>query len=96
MSGDKSGQAPNEHRTSGEIDCNQGNGNNGGSGSKDFFSNFPLKGVYTSYAPSMMSQGKTPLKDPALGVFPASVGAIHLERPPQINVNLQFLRGLSR
>ena len=54
-----------------------------------FFSNFPLKSVYTSYAPSMMSQGKTPWKDPVLGVFPASVGAIHLERPPQINVNLQ-------
>ena len=34
---DKAGQAPNEHRTSGEISCNQGNGNNGGSGSKDFF-----------------------------------------------------------
>jgi hypothetical protein len=28
----------------------------------------------------MMSQGKNPWKDP-LGVFPASVGAIHLERP---------------
>ena len=61
-----------------------------------FFSNFPLKSVYTSYAPSMMSQGKTPWKDPVLGVFPASVGAINLERPPQINVNLQFLRGLNR
>ena len=34
---DKAGQAPNEHRTSGEIGCNQGNGNNGGSGSKIFF-----------------------------------------------------------
>ena len=34
---DKAGQAPNEHKTSGEISCNQGNGNNGGSGSKDFF-----------------------------------------------------------
>ena len=33
---DKAGQAPNEHRTSGEISCNQGNGNNGGAGSKDF------------------------------------------------------------
>ena len=35
---DKAGQAPNEHRTSGEIGCNQGNGNNGGSGSKNIFS----------------------------------------------------------
>ena len=42
MSGDKSGQAPNEHRTSGEIGCNQGNGNNGGFRGKDFFSKLSI------------------------------------------------------
>ena len=44
----------------------------------------PLHNEVIQYAPSMMSQGKNPGKDPwkrpLMGVFPASVGSFHLER----------------